>query len=128
MDSRFPLYFRLTGIEPKTQHQKILAVLLDGQWHLAGELHGTIIFWKAASRISELKAKGIDVGGREAENRVQWEYKLLTKWENIDLKRCELKCEPACEGPQSVIGSDHLVASPRQAGSKISLVIQGELL
>ena len=97
MDSRFPFYVRLTGEEPKTQHQKILAVLLDGQWHLASELHSAIIFWKAASRISELKAKGIDVAGREAENKVQWEYRLITPVDQIDFNRCCLKPQQEAE-------------------------------
>jgi len=91
MDSRFDLYLRLTGQEPKTQHQKILAVLLDGQWHLASELHGAITFWKGSTRISELKKRGVDVAGRQAQDREQYEYKLLTKWEDIDLKSCSLK-------------------------------------
>ena len=78
-----------------TQHQLILECLSDHLWHLASEVHEAMHGWKGASRISELKSRNIDIDGRKAQDRVQWEYRLITPVDQIDFKNCHLKVQPS---------------------------------
>ena len=80
-----------------TQHELILERLSDGFWHSALDLHKYAHTWKAASRISELNAKGIHIESRlvkHPDGKKTAEYKLITPVEHIDFKRCCLKVQP----------------------------------
>ena len=115
-----------------TLKRKILDILSDYRWHSMAEMarrcaNGETIATSISQRIGDMKRRSIVFDERHFGSR-HWEWKLLTKWEEIDLKTCSLKepysNEPAVKAQCSDLACSESITAlseGRQAGSKDSL-------
>lgn len=83
--------------------RKILELLSDYQWHsMASMVRQLNQATSISQRIGDMTRNGIEFDRRMITPQ-WWEWKLLTKWEDIDLKTCCLRLpkEAECFSPKT---------------------------
>ena len=112
-------------MEP-TLKRKILNILSDYRWHSMAEMahrcaNGETIATSISQRIGEMRRRNIGFDERHFGSR-HWEWKLLTKWESIDLKSCSLKPQQEPSAPLATVAtSSKKSAAPPLLQTEITL-------